>query len=152
MNVSEPPRLATWILRVFRWHPDREAILGDLCERYQARPNSVWYWRQTLIEIVDSLMRSGAIFRIVMWATAGFLVSVCWAVYFTYADKAEPIPFLVYTVALVSQPFAGVIAALYPDLPVGVRVIVVANAVIYALFGFLIEAIRQHYRPLQIPR
>lgn len=152
MKVSEPPRLATWILRVFSWHPDSEAILGDLWERYQARPNSVWYWRQTLIEIVDTLMRSGAIFRIAMWAIAGFLVSVCWGVYFTYADKAEPIPSLVYTLALLSQPFAGVIAAFYPDLTVGLRVIVVANAVTYALFGFIVEAVRQHYRPLRVSR
>jgi hypothetical protein len=152
VKVSEPPRLATRILRIFSCHPDSEAIIGDLCERYQARQSSIWYWRQTLIEIMDTLMRSGAIFRIVMWAIAGFLVSVCWGVYFTYADKAEPIPSVVYTTALLSQPVAGVVTALYPDLPVGLRVIVVANAVTYALFGFIIEAVRQHYRPLQISR
>jgi hypothetical protein len=97
-------------------------------------------------------MRSGAIFRIAMWAIAGFLVSVCWGVYFTNADKAEPIPSVVYTAALLSQPLAGVVTLLYPDLPVGLRVIVVANAVTYALFGFIVEAVRQHYRPLQISR
>jgi hypothetical protein len=97
-------------------------------------------------------MRSGAIFRIVMWTIVGFLVSVGWGVYFTYADKAEPVPSAVYTLAFVSQPLVGVITGLYPDLPVGLRAVVVANAVTYALVGFIVEAIRQHYRPLPISR
>jgi len=38
-------------------HPDDEAILGDLHERYQTGRSRLWYWRQTAIAIFNSLVR-----------------------------------------------------------------------------------------------
>jgi hypothetical protein len=152
VKFREPPRLATWILLLFGGHPDNEAILGDLCERYQVRPSSIWYWRQTFIEIANTLMRNGAILRITLWASAGFLVSIGWGIYFTIADKATPIPSIVYTLAVLTQPIAGAINALYPNLTVGLWPLVLANVATYALVGLTVEIIRQHYRPLQISK
>jgi len=146
MTFSEPPKIATWILRIFGCHPDSEAILGDLCERYQTRPSSLWYWRQTFIEILISLMKTGAIFRITMWTAAGLLVSVCWGFYFSSADKATPVSSIVYSLAFLSQPVAGVITAFYPSVPLGLRLFVIANTVTYAVLGFIVQMIRQHYR------
>jgi fatty acid desaturase len=152
VKFREPPRLATWILIVFGCYSDYEAILGDLCERYQVRPSSIWYWRQTFNVIANTLMRNGAIFRIALWASAGFLVSVGWGVYFTSADKADPIPSIVYTLALLTQPIAGAVTVLYPNLPVGFWPLLLANVATYALVGFTVETIRQHYRLLQISK
>jgi hypothetical protein len=152
VKFMEPPKLATWILLLFGCPSDNEAILGDLCERYQVRPSSIWYWRQTLIVIANKLMRNRAIFRIVLWASAGFLVSVGWGLYFTNSDKATPIASIVYTFALLTQPIAGAVTVLYPNLPVGLWPLVLANVAIYALLGLAVETIRQHYRPLQVSK
>ena len=57
MKFKEPPRLATRILLSMSCHPDNEALLGDLCERYQDRQSAVWYWRQTFIAIINSFVR-----------------------------------------------------------------------------------------------
>jgi hypothetical protein len=97
-------------------------------------------------------MRNGAIFRIVLWASAGFLVSAGWGLYFTNADKATPIPSLVYTLALLTQPIAGAVTVFYPNLPVGLWPLVLANAATYALVGLTVKTIRKHYRPFQIAK
>jgi hypothetical protein len=151
VKFREPPRLATWILRIFSRHPDNEAILGDLCERYQVRPSSIWYWRQTFIEIVSTLMRKDAIFRIAMWATAGFMVSAGTGLYFASADKAKPIEPIVYAFFRLTQPVAAITVS-YFDFPRGLTWIVVENAATYALLGLIVETIRRHYRPLQISK
>ena len=86
-------------------------------------------------------MSGAAVFRIVMWASAGFLVSAGWGFYFATADKATPIPSIVYTLALFSQPGVGAVTVLYPDLPVGLSAVVVANAATYALLGPALSSI-----------
>jgi len=43
MKFKEPPKLATQLLKSLSCHPDDEALLGDLCERYQARQNNTWF-------------------------------------------------------------------------------------------------------------
>ena len=149
MKFREPPKLATRILSIFGRHYDNEAILGDLCERYQIRPSSTWYWRQTLIEILDTLMRNSVIFRLAIWASLGFLVSVSWGFYFATADKTYPIRSTVYALAFLSQPAAGAVTVLFPDLPVGLWPLVGANAAIYALLGLIVETIRLHIRTTQ---
>jgi hypothetical protein len=95
-------------------------------------------------------MRNGAIFRIAMWASAGFLVSVSWGFYFASTDKANPIPSIVYALARLSVPVFGAVTVLYPDFPVGLWPVVVTNVATYALFGLIVETFRQHYRPFQI--
>ena len=85
-----------------------------------------------------------------MWASAGFLVSVSWGFYFASTDKANPIQPIVYTLARLSVPVAGAVTVLYPDFPLGLWPLVVANVATYGLLGFIVETIRQHYRPRQI--
>ena len=92
-------------------------------------------------------MRSGAIFRIIMWATAGFLVSAGTGLYFATADKAKPVEPIVYILFGLTEPVAAITVGIF-DFPRGVTSIVVENTATYALFGLIIEAIRQHYRPL----
>jgi hypothetical protein len=87
-----------------------------------------------------------------MWGLAGFLVSVSWGFYFASADKANPIRPIVYALAYLSTPVAGAVAVLYPNLPVGLWPIIVANVASYALLGLMVETIRQHYRPPRISR
>jgi len=95
-------------------------------------------------------MRGSAI-RIAMWASAGFLVAVGWGLYFTYASKAEPIGPIIDTLARLSVPVAGAVTALYPDVPLGLSLVVAANVATYALLGLIVEAVRQRHRPpLQI--
>jgi len=45
---------------------------------------------------------------------------------------------------------SAAIAFLYPDLPIGVRPVVVANVATYVLLGVIFESIRQHYRRPEI--
>ena len=144
VKFREPPRLATWFLRIFS-HPDNEVILGDLCERYQARPSSIWYWRQTFIVIASTFMRNGAIFRIALWATTGFLVSAGVGLYFTLADKSKPVAPIVYSFFRLTHPIAAITVS-YFDFPRGITWIVVENVATYVLLGFIVEAIRQRYR------
>jgi len=94
-------------------------------------------------------MKNGAIFRTVMWASAGFLVAICWGFYFASADKANPVPSIVYALAGLSLPVAGAVTSLYPDLPLGLWPIVVANVATYTVLGLIVEAIRRHYRNFQ---
>jgi len=97
-------------------------------------------------------MRNGAIFRIVLWASTGFLVSVGWGLYFTNADKAIPIAPIVYTFALLTQPLIGAVTVLYPTLPVGLWPLLLANVATYALVGLAIETVRQYYRSFQVSK
>jgi len=91
-------------------------------------------------------MKNATIFRIAIWAAAGFLVSVCWGFYFASADKANAIQPIVYTLFGLSQPVVGAATGFYPDLPIGLRAVVVANVATYALLGLIVETIRQRYR------
>ena len=50
----KPPILATWLLARF---PVSESIIGDLFERYDRRPSSLWFWRQTASTIIACLIR-----------------------------------------------------------------------------------------------
>lgn len=56
MTPALPPSLATRLLHWLYSGPNSEAVIGDLLERYQTSPSSVWYWRQVLTTIVVSLV------------------------------------------------------------------------------------------------
>jgi len=43
-------------------------------------------------------------YRIAGWASAGFLVAGCWALYFAGASKDNPTEPIVYTLAFLTQP------------------------------------------------
>ena len=86
-------------------------------------------------------MRSG--FRVVMWASAGFLVSAGWGSYFATTNKAIPIRLIVDALARLTQPAAAVVVYFNPHYLLGVRAVAIANAVTYAFVGLIVETIRR---------
>ena len=52
MTISQPPTLATGLLKRLADGPQCEALIGDLIERYQRRQSALWYWRQAVTAIV----------------------------------------------------------------------------------------------------
>jgi hypothetical protein len=82
--------------------------------------------------------------RIVMWGSAGFLVSVGWGLYFATANKTIPIEPTVYALARSTQPAAAFALYLNPTPVLGLTWVVVLNATTYALVGLIAETIRQH--------
>jgi hypothetical protein len=78
-------------------------------------------------------------YRIALWASAGFLVAGCWALYFARASKDNPIEPIVYTLIRLTCPVA--IAGSY--FPVSLYWVLVANAATYALVGLMLETLRQ---------
>jgi len=85
-------------------------------------------------------------YRIAMWASLGFLVAGCWALYlFTRAiplSAAEP---LVYTLARFTQPVA--LVSLYFHFGIRFYWVLLANAATYALAGLIVETLRQKLNP-----
>ena len=57
MTKSQPPRLATWLLRRFVSGARNEPLLGDLVEEYRAGRSRIWLWGQVLVTIVWSFTR-----------------------------------------------------------------------------------------------
>ena len=55
--MTQPPRIATWMLKHFGSGPDNDTLLGDLAEQYQRNGNAMWYWRQALKAIPVSLFK-----------------------------------------------------------------------------------------------
>ena len=55
--MTQPPRIATWMLKHFGPGPDNDTLLGDLAEQYQRNGNAMWYWRQALKAIPVSLFK-----------------------------------------------------------------------------------------------
>jgi hypothetical protein len=87
--------------------------------------------------------------RIVMWATAGFIVAVGWGFYFANANKDEPIGPTINALTSLTVPLVAVVAR-YGDFPIGVRTAVVANAATYALIGLILGIIRRYSRRPQL--
>ncbi len=50
MRSSQPPPVATWVLKHFGSR--NEALTGDLVEEYRQGRSTVWYWRQVLMVVV----------------------------------------------------------------------------------------------------
>jgi hypothetical protein len=57
MSVSQPPRLATWLLQHLASSPRRESLVGDLIEQYRNGRSATWYWRQVLTAILVGATR-----------------------------------------------------------------------------------------------
>ena len=79
--------------------------------------------------------------RIIGWASAGFLVAGCWALYFAVASKDNPIEPIVYTLALLTQPIA--FASFHFHFGIGVYWVLLANTATYALVGLIVETLRR---------
>jgi hypothetical protein len=52
---SDPPKSALWLLRRLCPKRNREAITGDLLERFGERRSTGWFWRQVLVAILVGL-------------------------------------------------------------------------------------------------
>jgi hypothetical protein len=54
---AQPPKFASWLLRVFTSGPHAEALAGDLQEQYAGGRGATWYWGQVAVAIARSVMR-----------------------------------------------------------------------------------------------
>jgi len=86
--------------------------------------------------------------RIALFAVLGFFVSACWGLYFSTANKANPVDPIVYALAYITEPVAAT-THLYFDFPRGLRAVEIENAATYALIGLMLAMIRRYHRPIQ---
>lgn len=86
------------------------------------------------------------VFRIFIWASAGFLVAAGWGFYFSTANKGIPIGPVVSALARLTEPVAGVVVYFKPDYPFGLRSVAIANVVTYAFAGLIVETTRRRVR------
>jgi len=87
------------------------------------------------------LVRSGTMkYRIPIWAGAGFLVAGLWALYFAIRGKDNPIEPMVYTLGVLTQPV--VLIGSYFHFGMSFYLVILANAVTYALIGLIVESLR----------
>jgi hypothetical protein len=52
-----PPALATWLLRRLYHRDTRDALTGDLFERYSEGESDRWFWRQVLVAVTLDALR-----------------------------------------------------------------------------------------------
>lgn len=57
MSTSQPPRLASWLVRRFAGGPQRESLVGDLDEQFARGRSSRWYWRQVVTTLLVCVAR-----------------------------------------------------------------------------------------------
>ncbi len=65
MRVTEPPSIASWILKHLTPGPSNEALAGDLFEEFRSGRSAVWYWRQVLAAISLGCLREFLELRVV---------------------------------------------------------------------------------------
>ena len=58
MNASQPPRIATWLLKRLASRPKWESLMGDLIEQHQRGRSAAWYWKQVVTAIFLSRSRA----------------------------------------------------------------------------------------------
>ena len=85
-------------------------------------------------------------YRIAMWATAGFLVASCWALY-AFATTPPAMTSADSIVALVELTCPVVFASIHFHFAVGLYWSLLANAATYGLIGLIVESLRHqlHY-------
>lgn len=96
--MREEPTLAAWLLKHFVAKKQRESLLGDLFEEYQAGRTYCWYWRETLVAICISL-RSG-VHEVFSWCGTRVILGlvaqlpIVWAVLLTeqYREQCPNLP------------------------------------------------------------
>jgi hypothetical protein len=141
--------ISAWVLREMQMNNlGFEALLDDV----KPGPGQLFDVLKGAIEMRvrsewSNIMRIG--FRIIMCASAGFFISAGWGLYFATADKAKPIDPIVYTLANITEPVAGITHS-YFDFPRGLRTVEIENAATYVLIGLMLAMIRRRRRPLQI--
>jgi hypothetical protein len=82
-----------------------------------------------------------------MWASAGFLVAGCWALY-AYAAAPGQITGIVWTLIRLSCPVVQ--AGFYFHFGIKLYWVLLANAATYALVGLLVETLRQQLNRTKI--
>jgi len=90
-----------------------------------------------------------SVIGILLWASAGFLVSAGWGIYFSTANKAIPIGPIVYALTYITQPVVA-ITHYYFDLPRGIRAVAIENTATYGLIGLILATVRRRQRALPI--
>lgn len=80
-------------------------------------------------------------YRIAMWASAGFLVAACWALYFAMRSKDNPVEPIVHTRLWLTQPV--VLIGSHFHFGMSFYLVILANATTYALIGLIVETLRQ---------
>jgi hypothetical protein len=81
-------------------------------------------------------------YRIAMWASAGFLVAGCWALY-AFATTPPAMTSADPIVTLVEFTCPVVLASVYFHFGVSWSWSLLANAATYALIGLIVETLRQ---------
>ena len=80
-------------------------------------------------------------YRIAVWASAGFLVAACWALYFAMRNKENPIEPIVYTLGALTQPV--VLIGSYFHFGLSFYLVILVNTATYALVGLIVETLRR---------
>jgi hypothetical protein len=57
MQSTQPPRMASWLLRHFGCSPNNESLVGDLNEQYRQGRSYFCYWREVILAIVVSFFK-----------------------------------------------------------------------------------------------
>ena len=73
---SHPPRLAAWFLRHFCPNRNREAITGDLLERFGEGRSGGWFWRQVLVAILAGIANRFRLWTEICVAAGQYLICV----------------------------------------------------------------------------
>ena len=85
-------------------------------------------------------------YRITMWASAGFLIACCWALY-AFATTPPAMTSVDPIVNLVELTCPVVFASIHLHFALGLYWSIVANAATYGLIGLIVETLRHqlHY-------
>ena len=76
MRDRQPPRVATWLLLRFVSASTRDALLGDLHERFGDGRSRWWYWRQVLTTVVMLTLREIRNHKVLTAGTVAFVWSM----------------------------------------------------------------------------
>jgi hypothetical protein len=60
------PIVPTWLLRHFGCSTQNNQIIGDLVEQYQRGCSRCWYWRQTLIALIEGFITEVRLHKLLM--------------------------------------------------------------------------------------
>jgi hypothetical protein len=82
MNMAQPPRAATWLLRHLGCSPQNEAVLGDIIERYRQGHSRLWYWWQVAVAIVTGFATEVRLHKLLI--VRGLLIGTAFQVVFPY--------------------------------------------------------------------
>jgi hypothetical protein len=120
-NGNEPPRLAMWLLKHACPGRDREALTGDVVERFCEGRSPTWVWKQALVAIaigVPTQMRRN--WPLISYALAGAAMAFAAPDNFYLRAQAAAhwwiLPFLLSVFAFLASPAALLAAAASPIL------------------------------------